>query len=142
MYAWAATPEFEVDNELQVNARKWAEEFIKFAADKYEVELDFSLDSIKYLDDIADDLHQTNVNEKPAEELIVPVTRALGSYIAEVYRIFNGGKWGWLVREDGTFPAVQTTNGASFLPIAKAFDRIETGAEPDIWEYYLLLNKQ
>lgn len=142
VFASAETPTFEPDEKLQANARKWAEEFVHFAAEKYEVELDFSNNSIKYLDDITDDLHKTSAEENPPEEHIAPVARALGSYVAEVYRIFNGGKWGWITREDGSFPGVQTTRGAHLFPLAKALDRIKTGAAPDIWEYYQLMNLQ
>ena len=140
--SWGQTPEFEADTNLQTNARKWAEEFVIFANDNYEVELDFSNQSIKYLDDIVEDLHKTYVEESPAEELIVPVARALGSYVAEVYRTFNGGIWGWATLEDGTFPSVQTTSGTALLPLAKALDQIKTRSDPDIWEYYQLLTRQ
>ncbi len=134
--ALAETPRFEADEILQANARKWAEEFIQFAAAKYDVELDFSRQSIKYLDDIVNDLHATYVSESPPDEQVMPLSRGLGSYVAEVYRIFNGGKWGWFFHEDGGFPGVETTTGSELLPLEKAFDRIKTGADPDIWEYY------
>ena len=95
-FSYAETADFEADDQLRVNARKWAEEFVQFAQDRYGEKHDFSHESIKYLDDMADDLHQNYLQESPPEELIAPVARALGSYIAEVYRIFNGGKWGWI----------------------------------------------
>jgi hypothetical protein len=135
-------PPFEVDERLQKNARTWVEEFVQFAADQYDVVLDFSDVSIKYLDEMVDDLHQTYLNEKPADEQIIPVARALGSYVAEVYRIYNGGPWGWVNLEEGSFPGVQSKSGATFLPLAKALDRIKTGEDPDIWNYYQLLLKQ
>lgn len=137
--AFAQTPTFEADKKLQDNARKWAEEFVRFAAGKYDVELNFSRQSIKYLDEIVDDLHATVVEESPPDEQVTPIARGLGSYVAEVYRIFNGGKWGWFIREDGSFPGVETTNGSQLFPLEKAFDRIKTGADPDIWEYYHLM---
>ena len=140
--AWGQTPEFEADDGLQANARKWAEEFVTFANDKYEVDLDFSNQSIKYLDDIVEDLHQIYTKENPDDELIVPIARALGCYVAEVYRIFNGGDWGWVTLEDGTFPSVQTKSGVPVLPMAKALDQIKTRDDPDIWEYYQLLTRQ
>ena len=140
--AWGQAPKFEADEVLQTNARKWAKEFVTFAKDKYEVELDFSHQSIKYLDDIVEDLHKVYVEEKPADELIVPIARALGCYVAEVYRIFNGGDWGWVTLEDGTYPSVQTKSGTLALPMAKALDQIKTRTEPDIWEYYQLLGRQ
>lgn len=139
--AQAAPPNFAIDEQLQKNARVWAEEFIEFAAEKYQVTLDWSLVSIKFLDEIGDDLHRTYVKETPPEEEIVPVARALGSYVAEVYRIHNGGSWGWVDLETGSFPALQSRHGATFLPLAKALDRIKTGDDPDIWEYYQLLHK-
>jgi hypothetical protein len=137
--AGADAPGFEVDEQLQKKARLWAEEFVQFAANRYEVELDFSGDSIKYLDDIANDLHRVYLAESPPEAQIVPVARALGSYIAEVYRIRKGGPWGWVSMEEGSFPGVQAKSGATFLPFAKALDRIKTGEEPDLWEYFRLL---
>ena len=140
--AWGQAAKFEVDELLQTNARKWANEFVTFANDKYAVDLDFSHQSIKYLDDIVEDLHKIYVAENPADELIVPIARALGCYVAEVYRTFNGGDWGWVTLEDGTYPSVQTKSGAPVLPMAKALDQIKTRTGPDIWEYYQLLSGQ
>jgi len=133
---------FEPDEVLQKNARKWAEEFVRFAADRYSVELDWTDVSIKYLDDLVNDLHQTYEDEQPGDEQIVPVARALGSYVAEVYRIYHGGPWGWVHMEEGSFPGVQAKSGATFLPFAKALDRIKTGDDPDMWDYYQLLVNQ
>ena len=90
-FALADTMVFEADDQLQANARKWANQFVQFAEAEYDIELNFSLQSIKYLDELVDDLHATFVAESPPEEEIFPVARALGSYVAEVYRIFNGG---------------------------------------------------
>ena len=81
------------------------------------------------------------VTENPPEDQIQPVARALGSYVAEVYRIFNGGKWGWVIMESGAYPGIQAANGATFLPLEKALDRIKTGESPDIWEYFQLLSE-
>jgi hypothetical protein len=138
----AETAGFTADEALQKNARTWAKEFVEFAAGQYQVELDWTDVSIKDLDEIVNDLHQTYLKENPPEEQIVPVARALGSYIAEVYRIHNGGPWGWVEMETGSFPGVQAASGATFLPLAKALDRIMTGKDPDIWEYYQLLLNQ
>ncbi|MFT4580624.1 MAG: hypothetical protein ACI915_003093 [Gammaproteobacteria bacterium] len=131
---------FEADKSLEANARKWAEEFIVFAGKQYAVELDWSHSSIKHLDDIVDDLHATFVEENPPEEQIIPVARALGSYVAEVSRILNGGSWGWVEMPDGSYPAVETRSGIRFLPFAKVLDRIKSGTDPDIWEYYQMLS--
>lgn len=142
--AIAADPpaEFEADGALGDNARKWAEEFVVFARERYEVELDWSQVSIKYLDDIVNDLHNTFVTEQPDQQLVAPISRALGSYVAEVYRIFYGGQWGWVNLESGSFPGVQAESGALFLPLKKAHDRITVGDAPDIWEYFQLLTEQ
>ncbi|MDA0821305.1 MAG: hypothetical protein O3C28_02645 [Proteobacteria bacterium] len=131
---------FQADEELDTNARKWAEEFVVFAGKQYSVNLDWSHTSIKYLDDILDDLHATFVRENPPEEQLIPVARAVGSYVAEVSRILNGGSWGWVEMPDGSFPGVETPNGTRFLPFAKVLDRIKSGEDPDIWEYYQMLS--
>ncbi len=138
----AETGAFEADEKLQENTRKWAEEFIRFAAEEYEVDLDWSHVSIKYLDEIVDDLHRIYRKESPPEHQIVPISRALGSYVAEVHRFYYGGRWGWITLEEGSFPGIQATSGATFLPLAKALDRIKTGNDPDIWEYYQLLSER
>lgn len=137
----ATETKFEPDDELAGNARKWAQEFVTFAAERYQEELDWSQVSIKSIDDIVNDLHKTYVTEKPAEEAVAPIARALGSYVAEVYRIFNGGKWGWVVMETGSYPGIQAESGATFLPMKKALDRITTGESPDIWEYFQILSE-
>lgn len=131
---------FEADEGLSKNTRKWAEEFITFAAETHDVQLDWSQVSIKYLDDIVNGLHESYVKEQPSDEVIAPIARALGSYVAEVYRIFNGGEWGWIGIESGSYPGIKAESGATFLPLKKAIDRIKTGEDPDIWEYFQLIS--
>jgi len=135
-------PDFEVDSTLGTNARKWAEEFVVFADERYDVELDWSQVSIKYLDEIVNDLHTTFEAEQPDPQLVSPISRALGSYVAEVYRIFYGGQWGWINLESGSFPGVRSEAGSLFLPLQKANDRITLNEGPDIWEYFQLLTEQ
>lgn len=136
------SPGFEPDDTLGVNARKWAEEFVVFAQERYDVELDWSQVSIKYLDDIVNELHTTFVAEQPDPQLVSPIARSLGCYVAEVYRIFHGGQWGWINLESGSFPGVRSEAGALFLPLKKAHDRIIIGDGADIWEYFQLLTEQ
>lgn len=136
----AESSDFEADKKLEENAKKWAGEFINFVAAQYDIELDWSHTSIKELDDIVDSLHETYLNERPGDEELVPIARALGSYVAEVYRIINGGVWGWVEISDGSFPGVKAQSGATFLPFAKALDRIKTHEDPDIWEYYVIIS--
>ncbi len=134
--------DFEPDETLGGNARKWAEEFVVFAEERYDVKLDWSQVSIKYLDDIVNELHTTFVSEQPDPELVSPIARALGSYVAEVYRIFYGGQWGWINLDSGSYPGVRSEAGSLFLPLKKAHDRIVIGDGPDIWEYFQLLTEQ
>ena len=141
-FAADPVPDFETDSALGGNARKWAEEFVVFAQERYDVKLDWSQVSIKYLDDIVNELHATFEKEQPDPQLVAPVSRALGSYVAEVYRIFYGGEWGWIKLETGSFPGVRSGKGALFLPLKKAHDRITLGDGTDIWEYFQLLTEQ
>ena len=140
--ALGASPPFEADDKLETNARKWAEEFITFAKERYEIDLDWSDVSIKYLDDIAASIHETYVAESPPDEMVIPLARAMGSYLGEVYRITNGGRWGWVNLEDGSFPGIESVKGATFLPLKRAVDRIKLGAEYDLWEYFQLVKMQ
>ncbi len=135
-------PDFEVDETLGVNARKWAEEFVVFAGERYDVKLDWSQVSIKYLDEIVNELHETFVTEQPDPDLVSPLARALGSYVAEVYRIYYGGQWGWINLDSGSYPGVRSDAGSLFLPLKKAHDRIVIGDGTDIWEYFQLLTEQ
>ncbi len=135
-------PDFEVDSALGTNARKWAEEFVVFADERYDVKLDWSQVSIKFLDEIVNELHTTFVAEQPDPQLVSPISRALGSYVAEVYRIFYGGQWGWISLESGAFPGVRSEAWSLFLPLQKAHDRITLDEGPDIWEYFQLLTEQ
>ena len=137
--AFAQEKQFDADPRLAESARGWGEEFVAFAQAQYKTELDWSEVSIKYLDEIVDGLHETYVKEKPPESEIMPLSRALGSYVAEVYRIRHGGTWGWFSDEAGSYPGVKTQSGAEIYPLAKALDRLKTGNSPDIWEYFQML---
>ena len=131
---------FEAAKKLEANAKKWAGEFITFVQAQYDIELDWSHTSIKYLDDVVDSLHEAYVKEQPTDEEIWLVARALGSYVTEVYRILNGGVWGWVENSEGSFPGVKATSGATFVPFEKVLDRIKSHDDPDIWEYYGIIS--
>lgn len=123
---------------------------IKVARDTYQVNLDYTEESIKRLGDIFDSLHKeiprnfvTKLLKRGlTENQIYYASLMLGAYIGETIRRIHGGEW---IREDVMEEKDVITlkvGETSIFPTGKAYKRIMNGSEDDIWFYYRVITEE
>jgi Na+/phosphate symporter len=123
---------------------------VSVARDSYQINLDYSEESIKRAEEIFNSLHKEvprNFISKLlkrglTETQIHSAALMLGAYIGETIRRIHGGEW---IKEDVMREKDVTTlkvGETSIFPMAKAYKRIVNGSEDDIWFYYKVITEE
>lgn len=134
---------FTEDNGVQQVAEAYAADAISFAKGVFNIELDWSDESIETIEEILDVLHQDARKNSPAEDRIMGFAKALGSYVGEVFRRNHGASWGLVHLGDDTFPGLQAEKTLGlFWPWGKARNRIVNGEEDSVLLYYNVLVRE
>lgn len=119
----------------------YAANAVSFAQSHYDVSLDFSLESIKALESLANRLFHTRpkgfiaklFRKQPSDNDVETVCKMLGSYLGEVYRQNKGGEW----QINHEQQAIGLLDGEIWIfPLAKVFMRITSGKKHDLNEYF------
>ncbi|HCR56064.1 TPA: hypothetical protein DIV49_03755 [Candidatus Saccharibacteria bacterium] len=103
------------------------------ASGKMKRKLDFSEDSVKYIEQILDRLSRSR--KKLSNEEVTEVARKASSYIGEVMRRFHGGEW----KLEGSIPqagVVMLVNGMEAYIFQKVGNRLVNGPEDNVWDFY------
>jgi hypothetical protein len=135
---------FEASDEVARAAGAYAEDLVDLAASRYELSLDYSVDSVRAVDrQIADDMYRTRPRDWDADpkrrEQLEQFGKALGSYVGEVIRRHHGGEWGWS-RGEASERAYAMRLGEGLLwPMARGIKRLTNGSEDDLYAYIVLL---
>jgi hypothetical protein len=127
---------FEPDHKLQQVAEAYSRDLVTFALKQFDLELDWSDESILAVEGIGAALHHDYRRVRPTDEQIEPYYRMLGSYIGEVYRRNHGADWGWSMRNGYRIPGMKRHPDTLFWPWARAHNRIVRGADDNLWQYY------
>lgn len=133
---------FEPQEEIDDEARDAAEEAVSFAGDQLELELDYSEESVAIVESILEKVSLLIIDEPQSErsDLAWSYADIFGSYVGEVYRKHHGGSWGIAKVGQDKFPAVgNESTGDVFWPTVKAWQRLTSGAEHDVWNYYRIV---
>ena len=121
-------------------AEAYAEDAVDFARAQYSVKLDWSDESIKRIEEIASDLHDTLPDPPPPDDQIMGFAKMLGSYVGETFRRNHGADWGMVSIEGEEFPGLQAQHdGTTFWPWGRVRNRLVNGGEDNIWHYYQVL---
>lgn len=111
------------------------------------VQLDYSEESLKKVDEILEKYHQGIPKgikklfiKGPTEEQITQMSKVWGGYVGEVFRRNLGGEW----RMSKSFSNALSLsiNSIELYPPSKVNKRIINGKEDEIYFYYLVLKKQ
>lgn len=127
---------FEADPKVQKMAEAYSLDFIDFARANFQIELDWSDESVAQVEKIAAGLHENYIRTKPSDEQIAPFYKGLGSYIGEVFRRNHQAEWGWVTFNGTRFPGMHRDKVGLFWPWGKVQSRIVNGAEDNLWAYY------
>jgi hypothetical protein len=130
---------FEPDGKLQQIAEAYSRDLVTFARQRFDIDLDWSDDSILAVEGLGAELHHEYRRIRPTDKQIEPYFRMVGSYIGEVYRMNHGADWGWVTRDGYRFPGMKRPPRTLFWPWARAHNRIVHGPDDNLWQYYLHL---
>lgn len=125
------------------NAPKFAGDIVASAAEIKGVELDYSADSLKALDDIIEGLRQDGCTTDQIAETLF----AFGCYVGEVFVRQAGGKWRNTAEtpmaEVAGFPLVVQLSETRFCnPIGKVFKRLKDGEGDSLPYFYEVFAQQ
>ena len=115
----------------------YAQAAVNVARDEFQMELDFTADSVDVLDDIL-----VVVSESPERDLDFEV-RLWGSYLGEVLRRRYAGGWEMTQYPGGTVavPAVDV-RGSRLFPLMKVYRRLTAGEEEDLRSFYTMVTER
>ena len=107
------------------------------ARSQLKQELDFTAESIDFLDDIL-----VLVSESPEMDLDFEV-RLWGSYLGEVLRRRYAGTWEMTQYPGGEMavPAVEV-RGSRLFPMMKVYRRLTIGSEEDLRAFYAMVTER
>jgi hypothetical protein len=124
--------------------RSYAEQAVA-AARELEIELDYSEESVKQVENILERLDGRNAPGAPAsaaptdagaEELC----KMWGGYLGEVVRRRWGGEWVLENYPGGNVLTVAlSTPGGTVFPSMKIYRRLSQGAAENVWSFYCML---
>lgn len=80
-------------NEISKLMQDAARDAVAYVAEQYQLELDFSLASLKKVDAVLVTLHQHEQQQSHSAEVIFTLCNILGAYIGEVFIKNYGGNW-------------------------------------------------
>ena len=127
----------KVEDVLIARYRGYALNAVEFAYHFYEIKLDFSEESIEYVEEILNKLSVTIEEVNPTEEQKKDITRFFAGYIGEVIR----NKWGgnYIKEDEGPIK----NNGVSlkvnshyYYLLTKVYKRLTQGEKDNLLLYY------
>jgi hypothetical protein len=124
------------------NAPRFAADMVRVAQQVSEVALDYSVASLKNVDDIIEGMR----SEGSTCQQIAETLFGFGCYVGEVFVRQAGGSWrateSTPMAKFGGFPlVVHMPNGSYCNPIGKAFKRLENGVEDSLPYFYTVFSK-
>jgi hypothetical protein len=121
---------------------EYAQDAVDMARDKFQIELDYSLESIGLLDIILQSQFdamptgwQLLYRRRPSKRKLRMWSKTWGGYLGEVIRRQWGGQW--LVPEDGPFKGglALLVQGTMLSPAARAHKQLVNGVEASVSAY-------
>lgn len=131
---------FTPDKNVQMIAEAYALDAVDFAQKNFQIDLDWSDESVERMEAILEVFHNQLDQAKPPEETIMQFAKMFGSYVGEVFRRNHGATWGLVNLDHDSFPGLQSDrNALNFWPWGRARNRMVNGPEDNIWHYYQIL---
>src|SRR5258706_4688094 len=122
-------------------AAAYALEAIDHAKSKFQVDLDFALESVERLEHVLEQIHGTipkgfmgNIFGAAIKGPIERMSKMYGYYLGEVLRKHAGGAW--VVSENGVS---LSKADASAWPTTKVYERLTNGAQDNVAVYLKVL---
>ncbi|MEI8202322.1 MAG: hypothetical protein WCH34_04885 [Bacteroidota bacterium] len=90
---WERHQKGEQIDTLTAQCRNNALSAVRFAKENFNLNLDFSTESIFTVEKIMDNLHSSLLRKRPSEDHVENISRLFAGYFGEVIRANYGGKW-------------------------------------------------
>ena len=136
----AMSEHFKNDPSIQKIAELYSLDAIDFARSHFKLELDWTDESVAYIESMLTVFHDQMADEKPSEEQIRLFAKMFGSYVGEVFRRNHGATWGMVNLEGNEVPGLKADGAAGlFWPWSRAQKRLTNGPEDNVWHYYQVL---
>ncbi|MSP60972.1 MAG: hypothetical protein EXR72_11630 [Myxococcales bacterium] len=120
----------------------YAQDAIDVARERFQVDLDFSEESVTRVERCLAGLHDglprglgRLLRQKKTEDQIAQMAKVWGGYLGEVIRRRWGGEWRAEASGDGKMITLRVL-GADVFPTVKVFQRLTNGASDDVSRYY------
>lgn len=131
---------FTEDQKIQQIAEAYSLDAIDFARDNFNIQLDWSDNSVEQIEKMLSIFHEQMAKANPSEEQIFGFAKMFGSYVGETFRRNHGAIWGIVQLENDKFPGLKADGAAGlFWPWGRAQNRITNGPEDNVWQYYKVL---
>jgi hypothetical protein len=133
-------PSFAADPKIQQVAEAYALDAVDYARDQFDLQLDFSDDSVQHVETMLTRLHDEMAGAEPSQDQIFQFAKMLGSYVGEVFRRNHGARWGMVTLGSDSFPGLAADkSGGRFWPWGKVQNRLVNGPEDNVWHYFKYL---
>jgi hypothetical protein len=129
------TSGFRSDPNVAKIAEAYALDAIDIARRNFRMSLDWTEGSIESVEAMLSQLHGQMAAAKPPEKTVWTFAKSFGSYIGEVYRKHHGGAWGQVQLGEEEFPGIQASDGSTFWPWGRVYQRLTAGPENNLWHY-------
>ena len=136
----AAAPkaDFVADAAIQKAAEASAADAVVMAKRQFNIVLDGSDNSIDDVERALAAVHSVyaTASPKPDDAQLMPLARAFGGYVGEVYRKNHGATWGTVTLNGSDYPGLRTAAGVNVWPVGRVMNRITDGPENDVADFY------
>jgi hypothetical protein len=118
--------------------KQCASDAAQFASEEYQINLDFSLDSLPLVDTILIRLHDVNRQQRFSDEHMFTLCNIFGAYLGQVFISVVGGEW-IHQKADESAPYVSLNYNNREFPLASlCYHKISKDPNLSVREYISL----
>lgn len=121
--------------ELETLMQQCAADAVQFASEEYQINLDFSLESLALVDTILTRLHETNRLQRFSDEHMFTLCNIYAAYLGQIFISVVGGEWVHQ-KADENAPYVSLNYNNREFPLASlCFHKISKDVHLSVREY-------
>ena len=121
--------------ELDKLMQQCAADAVQFASEEYQINLDFSLESLSLVDNILARLHEINRLQRFSDEHLFTLCNIYGAYLGQIFISVVGGEWVHQ-KADETAPYVSLNYNNREFPLASlCFHKINKDVHLSVRDY-------
>lgn len=123
-------------NKLELMFVGYALDAVDVVRLNFNIQLDFSEDSIKEVEKLLENLHKLYEKSKLSDDRVLDFAKQFSGYIGQVMIQNWGGEW--IPESDFTIkngPALKVKENNLFL-LSKVYRRIQNGSEDNVYHFY------